>query len=153
MEKIREIATVLFEWVPASEQEDATDEVIDEADHLAPTAAMPHAPVATIHEYPSQEEVEDEEEEKEGNAEGALLNGDGGVATERAEEGVGADEAVPEDADSAAASGCEEGEDGEAVQLPDYEELLPPAPSGEDAAGSGAVSDLAEEVSPTKVPA
>eukprot|EP00903_Cladosiphon_okamuranus_P009465 g9021.t2 len=104
LEKVREIAVVLEEWVPPDE--DAADDVLDEMDALAAQDPRPPA-------------VQQERE---------------ALATAEEGEGVagGDDAPVEEEPATAAVTAKEDGGGAEGAEepsaLPDYDELLPPAP-------------------------
>lgn len=133
LEKIREIAVVLEEWVPPGE-DGADDAALDEMDALAAQAPLP----STIQE--GQEEQENPQE-----GEKAVFGGDDPADPAAAADVVGGHEVE------------EEGTEEEGARLPNYEELLPPAPvkGGPDAAaaatelnGDDSVGGVAVETAP-----
>ena len=136
LEKIREIAVVLEEWVPPGEDEADEAAVLDEMDAMA---AQPPLPTAIPEEQEEQDAIAGQGEEEEG-----VAVGDAAAAAGVSVEDVAADVAGQEE-------GAEGAED--VPKLPDYEELLPPAPGkeGVDATatelnGDGAVSAVAVAV-------
>lgn len=129
---------VLEEWVPPGEDEADEAAVLDEMDAMA---AQPPLPTAIPEEQEEQDAIAGQGEEEEGVAVGDAA---AAAAAAVSAEDVAADVAGQEE-------GAEGAED--VPKLPDYEELLPPAPGkeGVDATatelnGDGAVSAVAVAV-------
>ncbi|CAM9851988.1 unnamed protein product, partial [Ectocarpus sp. 4 AP-2014] len=130
VEKIREIAGVMEEWVPAENDEDVLDD-LDPATAMMPANSSQLTPPLEEAEEPDQE-VEDAVD---GEEMSSLTNGVAAVALEGDGDGGGEKPPPP-------------------PPPPDYEELLPPAPvNGEGSAaaavegdGGDAVDKVAERV-------